>query len=57
MSMGLVLNKSPSGPRPKGICDSGVDIFRKVKFQESANNRGQDQSQAREQNLTGLCLS
>lgn len=35
MGVRMRLNKSLSWLRPKGICDSGVDIFRKVKFSET----------------------
>lgn len=34
MGVGLSLNKSLSWLRPKGLCDSGVDTFRMVKFSE-----------------------
>lgn len=34
MGVGLSLNKSLSWLRPKGLCDSGVDTLRMVKFSE-----------------------
>lgn len=62
MGVGLSLNKSLSWLRPKGLCDSGVDTFRMVKFSEvemSSSNQGQDQSQERESRIwqiVCLCL-
>lgn len=34
MGVGLSLNKSLSGLRPRGQCGSGVDTFRMVKLSE-----------------------